>query len=94
MEKNVALKNGGSQPISADEMLKATALLYFQDALYAEKYESCLELIQAAKNYGALPSDISKIIAQFVKRLQGNSQSGANQPIRRALGGSPGLAQG
>ena len=59
MKKNTVLKN---EPISRDEVLKATALLYFEEALLTERYEDCAELIRIAKGFGAGRGEIRGVI--------------------------------
>lgn len=64
MENNRILNNEKNKPIVRDEVLKATALLYFKDALFRERYEDCAELIRAAKGFGAEQAEISEVIAE------------------------------
>jgi len=56
-------------PLTADGLLKATSLLYLRDALEGERYEECATLIQNAKGYGARQSEISGIIAKYLRKL-------------------------
>jgi len=64
MENN-ALLNQGHAP-GSDQILKITALLYLKEALVAQEYESCQELIDTAKKLGANPGDISAMIADYL----------------------------
>lgn len=67
--KNTILKE---PPVTgSDEILKATALLYFQDALFTEEFESCKELIDYAKKFGAQQSDIKAVIATYINKKTG-----------------------
>jgi hypothetical protein len=50
------------QASGSDQILKVTALLYLKEAIIAQEYESCRELIDIAKNLGAVPGDISAVI--------------------------------
>ncbi len=70
--------------ILADEVLKASALLYFKDALVKQEYESCAELIGTAKQFGAAQGEINDVIAAHLqgdkaKRPDEASQSGKNR---------------
>lgn len=67
---------------NTNEVLKATALLYFQQALLNQAYEECATLVTKAKAYGALQSDISNIIAQYLsgdKPIGREAQLGKNR---------------
>ena len=64
MKNNVLLNQ--EQALASDQILKLTALLYLKEALIAQKYESCQELIDAAKNLGANSGDISAVIAEYL----------------------------
>ncbi len=64
MKKNTVFKNEENKPIARDEVLKATVLLYFKEALLTERYEECAELIRIAKGFGAERSEISGVIAE------------------------------
>jgi hypothetical protein len=74
MENNVLLNQG--QALGPDEILKVTALLYFKEALAAQKYESCQELIDTAKNLGVSPGDISAVIADYLNADNPGRQKG------------------
>ncbi len=53
--------------LQKDEVLKATALLYFKDALQKQEFESCAELVEAARNLGAGQNEIGEVIAGYLK---------------------------
>ena len=53
MENNVLLNE--EQALGSDQLLKLTALLYLKEALVAQEYETCQELIDTAKNLGVRP---------------------------------------
>lgn len=74
MENNALLNQG--QASGSDQILKVTALLYFKEALIAQEYESCRELIDAAKNLGADPGDISAVIAEYLNADNPGRQKG------------------
>jgi hypothetical protein len=54
------------QALGSDQLLKLTALLYLNEALVAQEYETCQELIDTAKNLGVNPGDISAVIADYL----------------------------
>jgi len=64
MENNVLLSP--DQALGSDQLLKVTALLYFKEALVAQEYETCQELIGTAKNLGVDPVDISAVIVEYL----------------------------
>ena len=61
--------------ILEDEVLKATALLYFKDALVKQEYETCAELAAVAREHGAAQSEINEVIAMYLR--------GSKRPINR-----------
>jgi hypothetical protein len=65
MRNNTLLND--EQALGSDQILKVTALLYLQEALVSQEYESCQELIDTAKNLGVSPGDISSVIADHLK---------------------------
>ena len=42
--------------------LKLTALLYLKEALLAEKYEDCREMVATALEFGALPLEVQYLL--------------------------------
>jgi hypothetical protein len=74
MKNNVLLNDG--QASGADQILKVTALLYLKEALITQKYESCRELIDTAKNLGADQGDISAVIAEYLDADNPRKQKG------------------
>jgi len=64
MKENAVFKNEKNKPEARDEVLKATSLLYFKEALFNEEYEDCRELIRIAKRFGARQTDIRRVIDQ------------------------------
>jgi len=64
MEENALLN--GEEALGADQILKVTALLYLQEALATQKYESCRELIDTAKSLGVGQGDISAVIKDYL----------------------------
>jgi hypothetical protein len=54
------------QALGTDQLLRLTALLYFKEALAAQQYESCQELIDTARNLGVNSGDISAVITDHL----------------------------
>ncbi len=54
------------QALGADQTLGLTALLYLKEALSAQAFETCQELIDTAKNIGVSSGDISAVIADYL----------------------------
>ncbi len=67
MRNNVVLKNRPKVTVTAEEVLKETALLYLSEAILKEDYEQCPELIARAKEFGVKPAEISELIAATLK---------------------------
>lgn len=42
--------------------VRLTALLYLREALLAEKYEDCAEIIAIAVEFGALPGEVASLL--------------------------------
>ena len=74
MKNNVLLNEG--QALGTDQILKVTALLYLKEALVAQEYETCQELIDTAKNLGVDQSDISALIADYLNADNPGRQKG------------------
>jgi hypothetical protein len=64
MENNVLVSE--EQALGTDQLLKLTALVYLNEALVAQEYETCQELVDTAKSLGINPSDISAVIADYL----------------------------
>ena len=62
-----------------DNTLKATALLYLNEALENERYEDCAGLVESAAELGAQSGEISEIIAGCVAKLKAGRQNEANR---------------
>lgn len=75
MQKKLLFNARRPQAEPADELLKTTSLLYFEEALINEAYEDCPELISRAKVYGAGLGDIRKVIAQSVRKVQSGGRT-------------------
>ena len=82
MNNNVIQNNQKNQQANPDDVLKATALLYLQDALVSEQYEDAPELIATAKKFGAQQGEISKVIAEYVAGVRKGRRNEANQRQR------------
>jgi len=79
MHNNTVIHN--KEP--ADDTLKTTALLYLKEALEAERYEDCAELIASAKELGAQRSEIKQVINAYVRVLKTGRQNEANRNVGR-----------
>jgi hypothetical protein len=64
MKENIAFREGNNKPKYHDEVLKATALIYFKEALFNEQYEDCRKLVRLAKRFGARQEDVRQVIAE------------------------------
>ena len=58
----------------SDALLKVTALLYLKDALRKEDFESCQELIESAREYGANEGEIKEALVSAAKTIGGGPQ--------------------
>jgi len=65
MRNNNVLTND-RPALGSGEILRLTALLYLQEALVAQKYESCRELIDTAKELGVEQGDITSVITDYL----------------------------
>ena len=74
MKNNVLVNE--QQALGADQILKATALLYLKEALAAQEYETCQELIDTAKDLGIDPGEISAVIAGHLSAKSGSVLGG------------------
>ena len=74
MKNNVLFNQ--EQALGQDQILKVTALLYLKEALVAQEYETCQELIDTAKGLGASPGDISAVIAGYLSGDNPGGQKG------------------
>ena len=76
MENKVPLNSQGCEieaigpfeqkALGTDRLLKLTALVYLKEALIAQEYETCQELIDTAKALGVEAGDISAVIADYL----------------------------
>ena len=74
--KNNVLSNQ-EQALGTVQLLKLTALVYLSEALIAQEYETCQELIDTAKDLGVDPREISAVIADYLS-AQGGFATGGN----------------
>lgn len=51
-----------ASPLFLRHPVRTTALLYLREALHAENYEQCKEIIGIAKEFGAFDSDIQALL--------------------------------
>jgi len=64
MENNVLVNE--DQALGTGQLLKVTALVYLKEALVAQKYETCRELIDTAKKAGVDQGDIDAVITDYL----------------------------
>jgi len=64
VENNVLIKD--EEALGTDQLLRLTALVYLKEALVEQKYETCQELIDTAKNVGVNPGDITAVITDYL----------------------------
>ena len=85
MENNIVLKEGQNkaQAVTSDEIFKVTALLYFKEALAAQKYEDCEELVGIARKLGARQGEIDEMIAAHLRGDKPGGRNEARQGINR-----------
>lgn len=79
MRNNIVFENGKNEPITRNEILKATSLLYFKEALLKEQYEDCTEFIRTAKRFGAQQGEIREVIAEYIGGGKGGRRNEADQ---------------
>ena len=77
MENNVLVNE--EQALGTDQLLKLTALVYLKEALTTQKYETCQELIDTAKNVGVDQGDINEVITDY---LNANNQGKKTNRLR------------
>ena len=70
MKNETALKNADARSTVSDEILKATALLYLDEALRKEVYEDCTELIGIARKFGANKDEIDNLIFTSIRGIK------------------------
>lgn len=79
MKSKIQFTNKKREPRSADVILKATALLYLQEALISENYEQAPDLIRQAYKYGAEKQEVRKVIDRYIKKRK--AFIGDNDPL-------------
>ena len=70
MRNNLLYNDERNKPVTPDETLKATALIYLKEALVREEFEQCPELILKAKQFGAEGGEIRKVIAEHTRGVK------------------------
>ena len=86
MEQEAVLNQAPA--VATDDVLKLTALVYFQEALYKQQYEGCKELATAARKFGAQQAEVDAVIAAYLRDGGPAGQSGKNRIKQR-----PGVAK-
>lgn len=65
--------------MEANEIFKVTALVYLNEALLAQEYESCGELVKSAKEFGAVQSEIDEVITMSLRGKKPVGTTGQNR---------------
>ena len=86
MKKERKNQQINQKPRIPEEILKATALLYLEDALRNERYEDCAELIQRAKEFGAKRFEVRKVIKGSVHGVKVGRRNSSRSEIGGRLG--------
>lgn len=79
MDNRILIAPQANAVLAADSLLRATSLLYLQDALERERYEECAGLIQSAKGFGASQREVSSVIAKYIRK----SEAGRGEAAKR-----------
>ena len=60
-----------------NDVLKTTALIYLNEALVNQQYETCAELIETARTLGVNKEDIRTAITTYLKsgQLEGQTEA-------------------
>lgn len=66
MNNNKLNQNERIETEFADNILKTTALLYLREALFADKFEQCKELVEFARAFGAKVEEVVDIINEYI----------------------------
>jgi hypothetical protein len=80
MKNTVVSQN---KQLAADEVLKATSLIYLRDALVKEQYEQCPELVKIAKDFGASLTEVRTVIAEYVSDVKAGRLNEATASSRQ-----------
>ena len=81
MKNNVLIRE--EQALGSGQLLKVTASLYLKEALVAQEYESCQELIDTAKTLGVTQTDISAVITAYLRGDKAVAKNEANTSKNR-----------
>lgn len=65
MKNNDLTRYDGNVAVNANEVLKETAFIYIKEALDAQRFEECAELIRNAKEFGATPAEIKALLTGY-----------------------------
>ena len=69
MRNDLIFQKTTNEPTQKNEILKITSLIYFKEALEQQRYEECLELIQIAKQFGAIQEEINDVILEYTSEF-------------------------
>lgn len=67
-------KTNNNQLPDTNEALKATSLLYLDEALRKEEYEICADLINGARGFGAKDEEVAQVLADYIRGIGGAPQ--------------------
>ncbi|MCB9772178.1 MAG: hypothetical protein H6754_06470 [Candidatus Omnitrophica bacterium] len=79
MENNLTIKGRENGQLNSNEVLKLTSLIYLKEALLAQRYEDCAELIRDAKGFGAEQVEISALLVEVFRGRKTDADSEAKQ---------------
>ena len=85
--KNTLFQKEASLLSPSDSFLKVTALLYLKEAVLKEEYESCDELAENARNYGADEGEIREVLAAAVQEKRGGPKEASLSRSRKFIKG-------
>ena len=68
---------------TSNDIIKLTALVYLQEALSAQEYEACPELIGIAKELGSSQEEITDVITAYLRGDKPERGKGATSTKNR-----------
>jgi len=71
------------QALNPNGVVKTTALLYFQEELFGQRYENCKEILEIAKALGVEQHDLDAAIKFHLRAIQTQRPYEANQTKNR-----------
>lgn len=70
MKDHIQVQEGSRARVNQKHPVRLTALIYLKEALLAERYEECKELVDIAKEFGAKEMDL-RILLEDARREAG-----------------------